>query len=65
MAGEDNPMLREVVVDIRGYTTNREHLESVLRHIDHGRVDLARSLLLSMIGRKRAEETLLDGRITG
>lgn len=65
MTREENPMLREAVVDIRGYTTNREHLESVVRHIDQGRVDLARSLLLSMIGRKLAEETLLDGRITG
>lgn len=56
-------MLWSVETDINGYTTKREHLESVLRHIDHGRVDLARSLLLSMIGRKLAEETLLDGKI--
>jgi hypothetical protein len=58
-------MLWEPVADVYGHRANREHLESVLRHIDHGRVDLARSLLLSMIGRKMAEETLLDGRITG
>jgi hypothetical protein len=65
MARPENPMLWEPEVDIRGYTTNIEHLETVLRHIDHGRVDLARSVLLSMIGRKMAEVTLLDGRITG
>jgi hypothetical protein len=65
MTRSENVMLWEPVVDIRGYTTNREHLESAVRHIDHGRVDMARSLLLSMIGRKMAEETLLDGRITG
>jgi exonuclease VII small subunit len=65
MTRPENVMLWKPVADVRGYTTQREHLESVVRHIDHGRVDLARSVLLSMIGRKMAEETLLDGRITG
>ena len=65
MSRPANPMLWEPVADINGFTAHRHNLESVLRHIDHGRVDLARSLLLSMIGRKMAEETVLDGRITG
>ena len=39
-----------------GYDTNQESLEAVLRQIDRGRVDLARSLVLSMIGRKIAEK---------
>jgi hypothetical protein len=65
MARPENPMLWEPVADVYGHTTSREHLESVLRHLENGRVDLARSVLLSMIGRKMAEETLLDGRITG
>jgi len=58
MSRPENPMLWEPEVDIRGYTTQREHLETVLRNIDRGRVDLARSILLSMIGRKMAEETV-------
>ena len=53
------------VMDIRGYPSTQEHLESVLRHLENGRVDLAHALVCSMIGRKMAEETLLDGRITG
>ena len=65
MQKNENVMLREPVADVNGFTTQRHNLESVLRHIDHGRVDLARSLLLSMIGRKMAEETVLDGRFTG
>jgi hypothetical protein len=48
-------MLRSVQSDARGYDTSQESLEAVLRHIDHGRVDLARSVILSMIGRKIAE----------
>lgn len=51
--------------DIRGYTCTQEHLESVLRHLENGRVDLAHALVCSMVGRKIAEATLLDGRITG
>mgnify|MGYP000302882927 CR=1 FL=1 len=58
MSKYGNPMLWEPVADVNGFTTHRENLESVLRHIDHGRVDLARSVLLSMIGRKMAEETV-------
>ena len=48
-------MLWEVEPNASGYDTSQESLEAVLRHIDRGRVDLARSLVLSMIGRKIAE----------
>lgn len=63
MSKPENPMLWEVEPFAGGYDTSKENLENVLRQIDRGRVDLARSLLLSMIGRKLAEETLLDGKI--
>lgn len=56
---------RKPEMDIRGYTCTQEHLESVLRHLENGRVDLAHALVCSMIGRKMAEEKLLDGRIVG
>ena len=56
---------RKPEMDINGYRSTQEHLESVLRHLENGRVDLAHALVCSMIGRKMAEETLLDGRITG
>ena len=46
--------------DIRGYPSTQEHLESVLRHLENGRVDLAHALVCSMIGRKMAEEKLVD-----
>ena len=54
MTKPENVMLWTVEPDASGYDTSKENLESVLRHIDHGRVDLARSLILSMIGRKIA-----------
>lgn len=50
--------------DLRGYRSTREHLETVLRNLEAGRVDLAHAVVCSMIGRKMAEETLLDGKIT-
>ena len=53
------------VTDINGYRSTQEHLESVLRHLENGRVDLAHALVCSMVGRKQAEATLLDGKITG
>ena len=53
------------VADLRGYRTTRENLETVLRNLEEGRVDLAHAVVCSMIGRKMAEETALDGRITG
>ena len=46
--------------DINGYLSTKEHHESVLRHLENGRVDLAHAVVCSMIGRKMAEETLLD-----
>ena len=55
MSKPENPMLWEVEPNASGYDTSQESLEAVLRHIDRGRVDLARSLVLSMIGRKIAE----------
>ena len=51
-----NPMLWTVEPDAQGYDTSQESLEAVLRQIDRGRVDLARSLVLSMIGKKIAEK---------
>ena len=56
MSKPENPMLWEVEPDARGYDTSQESLEAVLRQIDRGRVDLARSLILSMIGKKIAEK---------
>ena len=55
MTKPENVMQWTVEPDARGYDTGQESLEAVLRQIDCGRVDLARSLLLSMIGRKIAE----------
>ena len=51
--------------DLRGYRSTKENLETVLRNLEEGRVDLAHAVVCSMIGRKMAEETLLDGRIVG
>ena len=55
MTKPENVMLWEVEPNAGGYDTSQESLEAVLRQIDRGRVDLARSLVLSMIGRKIAE----------
>ena len=55
MKKPENVMLWTVEPDAQGYDTSQESLEAVLRQIDRGRVDLARSLVLSMIGRKIAE----------
>ena len=52
----ENVMQWTVEPDARGYDTSKENLEAVLRMIDRGRVDLARSVILSMIGRKIAEK---------
>ena len=51
----ENVMQWTVEPDASGYDTSQKNLEAVLRQIDRGRVDLARSLILSMIGRKIAE----------
>ena len=56
MTKPENPMLWTVEPNASGYDTSQESLEAVLRQIDRGRVDLARSLVLSMIGRKIAEK---------
>ena len=56
MTKPENVMLWTVEPDAGGYDTSQESLEAVLRQIDRGRVDLARSLILSMIGRKIAEK---------
>ena len=56
MTKPENVMLWTVEPEARGYDTSQESLEAVLRQIDRGRVDLARSLVLSMIGRKIAEK---------
>lgn len=56
---------RKPEADINGYRSTQEHLETVLRNLEAGRVDLAHAVVCSMIGRKMAEETLLDGRIVG
>ena len=56
MTKPENVMQWTVEPDARGYDTSQESLEAVLRQIDCGRVDLARSLILSMIGKKIAEK---------
>ena len=56
MTKPENVMQWTVEPDAQGYDTSQESLEAVLRQIDRGRVDLARSLVLSMIGRKIAEK---------
>ena len=56
MTKPENVMQWTVEPDAQGYDTSQESLEAVLRQIDHGRVDLARSLVLSMIGRKIAKK---------
>jgi hypothetical protein len=47
---------REIVADRFGYAATEENLVSVLRQLDQGRVDLAYSVVQSMIGRLRAEK---------
>ena len=49
-------MNRKPIADRRGYPATQEHLESVLRHLESGRVDLAHALVCSMIGRQMAEK---------
>ena len=56
MTKPENVMQWTVEPNAGGYDTSQESLEAVLRQIDHGRVDLARSLVLSMIGKKIAEK---------
>ena len=56
MTKPENVMQWTVEPNAGGYDTSQESLEAVLRQIDCGRVDLARSLVLSMIGRKIAEK---------
>lgn len=46
--------------DIRGYRTTKDNLETVLRNLEAGRVDLAHAVVCSMIGRMMAEEKLVD-----
>ena len=46
--------------DLRGYRCTKDNLETVLRNLENGRVDLAHAVVCSMIGRKMAEEKLVD-----
>ena len=55
-----NPMLWTAEPNSQGYDTSLESLEAVLRQIDCGRVDLARALVLSMIGVKLSSKENAD-----